>query len=581
MPVYDAFISYSHAKDKPIAAALQSVIQKLGKPWYRRRGLRVFRDDTSLSATPQLWPSIERALAQSRYLLLLSSPESAASPWVGKEVEYWLTYKSTDTLLIGVTDGTLHWDGKTGDFRWEPTPPLPAALKRRFPAEPKWVDLTAYLEGADPRDARFLDLGADFAAAIHGMPKEDLLSQEVRQQKRALTLATTTAALLLVLFGLATWQWQRAGWALAAATKGTNTLVSEVAIKFRDIAGVPIDRVRDILDRTLELQSELARIGGDRPDVKRSEAMARRELSTTVRMQGNVEDALGYASTSKAIIERLLVPDPQDPELRRELSLSLNRVGEALGASGRQKEALQAFRRSLDIRHALASGGQPAAQRDLALSQERVADALLGLDRTVEAATAYAAALKIREGLLAAEPNSVEWALDLAVSHDKNGNLLLADGKIDEALGAYEAALKIREEVLAEDPDSVRCQRDLSSSYIRLGEVLLVSGRPEEAIAEFRQALPLREALAKDRDNVGAQLDLVLALVKAAEAGDEPQARLAQASAIVHALESEGKLPPDRKAWAAEIRDRLAEQLLQTEETSSAQTAPAQEGESP
>ncbi len=40
MATYDAFISYSHAKDKPIAAALQSVIQKLGKPWYRRRALR-------------------------------------------------------------------------------------------------------------------------------------------------------------------------------------------------------------------------------------------------------------------------------------------------------------------------------------------------------------------------------------------------------------------------------------------------------------------------------------------------------------------------------------------------------------
>ena len=40
MALYDAFISYSHAKDKPIAAALQSVVQKLGKPWYRRRALR-------------------------------------------------------------------------------------------------------------------------------------------------------------------------------------------------------------------------------------------------------------------------------------------------------------------------------------------------------------------------------------------------------------------------------------------------------------------------------------------------------------------------------------------------------------
>ena len=52
--LYDAFISYSHAKDKPIATALQSVVQKLGRAWYRRRALRLFRDDTSLSATPRI-----------------------------------------------------------------------------------------------------------------------------------------------------------------------------------------------------------------------------------------------------------------------------------------------------------------------------------------------------------------------------------------------------------------------------------------------------------------------------------------------------------------------------------------------
>ena len=56
MALYDAFISYSHVKDKPVASALQSVIQRLGKPWYRRRVLRLFRDDTSLSASPALWP---------------------------------------------------------------------------------------------------------------------------------------------------------------------------------------------------------------------------------------------------------------------------------------------------------------------------------------------------------------------------------------------------------------------------------------------------------------------------------------------------------------------------------------------
>ena len=75
MAIYDAFVSYSHAKDKPIAAALQSVVQTLGKPWYKRRALRVFRDDTSLSATPHLWPTIETALNESRFLILLASAE--------------------------------------------------------------------------------------------------------------------------------------------------------------------------------------------------------------------------------------------------------------------------------------------------------------------------------------------------------------------------------------------------------------------------------------------------------------------------------------------------------------------------
>jgi hypothetical protein len=68
-------------------------IQKLGKPWHRRRALRLFRDDTSLSATPHLWPTIGQALTQSGHFLLLASPEAAGSKWVNKEVSYWLERK--------------------------------------------------------------------------------------------------------------------------------------------------------------------------------------------------------------------------------------------------------------------------------------------------------------------------------------------------------------------------------------------------------------------------------------------------------------------------------------------------------
>src|SRR5262249_47229010 len=154
-------------------------------------------------ATPHLWPAIEQALGQSRYFILLASPEAAASKWVNKEVAYWLEHNNINTLLIGVTDGTLAWDESTDNFSWSGNTPLPPVLKNRFASEPKWVDLTAYRDRADKRDAKLTELAADFAAAIRGMPKEDLLSQEVRQQRRALTLAWSAAGSLLILAGLA------------------------------------------------------------------------------------------------------------------------------------------------------------------------------------------------------------------------------------------------------------------------------------------------------------------------------------------------------------------------------------------
>jgi hypothetical protein len=69
-----------------------------------------------------------------------------------------------------------------------------APLTGRFPSEPKWVDLTAYRGGADKGDAKFTELAAGFASAIRGMPKEDLLSQEARQQRRGGAVRTTAWA---------------------------------------------------------------------------------------------------------------------------------------------------------------------------------------------------------------------------------------------------------------------------------------------------------------------------------------------------------------------------------------------------
>ena len=43
---YHAFISYSHGADGQLARALQSGLQRLAKPWFRRPIIKIFRDQT-------------------------------------------------------------------------------------------------------------------------------------------------------------------------------------------------------------------------------------------------------------------------------------------------------------------------------------------------------------------------------------------------------------------------------------------------------------------------------------------------------------------------------------------------------
>jgi hypothetical protein len=111
---YDAFLSYSHAVDGQLAPALQSGLQRLAKPWYRARALRVFRDETGLATNPHLWVSIQSALDESGWFVLLASPEAAGSEWVDREVRRWLETKPLDHLLVVVTDGAFGWDLRAG-----------------------------------------------------------------------------------------------------------------------------------------------------------------------------------------------------------------------------------------------------------------------------------------------------------------------------------------------------------------------------------------------------------------------------------------------------------------------------------
>ena len=210
---FQAFISYSRAASQPLAVDLQHGLERFAKPWYRLRGMRVFRDDSSMSANTALWSTIETGLRQAEWFLLLATPASAASEWVAQEIDWWLRNKGPQRLLIVLSGGELYWDRVQRCFHPASTA-IPPILRNAYPEEPRWIDVRWYgasTGGAGSSgagvlparsDPRFAERVADLAAAVRGVERDTLVGENVRQHQRALRLARGGVAVLALLLVL-------------------------------------------------------------------------------------------------------------------------------------------------------------------------------------------------------------------------------------------------------------------------------------------------------------------------------------------------------------------------------------------
>jgi len=207
-----AFLSYNQKADRVLAKALETALEQFSKKWYRRRAFDVFRDATALGANAELWTTLKDALGRTEFFILLASPESAASPWVGEELKYWLENRGREKFLIAWTSGRIAWDQLKHDFNWTTTDALDRrVLEGAFVEEPLWADFS-WARGLDEqairRHERFSDQVATLASALHGRTKSDLFGEDLRQHRRQMSLARIAVASLLALLVVALWFWR-------------------------------------------------------------------------------------------------------------------------------------------------------------------------------------------------------------------------------------------------------------------------------------------------------------------------------------------------------------------------------------
>lgn len=293
---HDAFISYSHGADGELAPALERGMERLARPWYRVRALDVFRDQSDLALTPHLWETIRTTLDGAGFLVVLLSPESAASRWVDQEVAHWCATRGTDALLLVLTGGELVWDDALGDFSAGSTS-VPPALRGRFEAEPLYEDLRWAHDAPDVtlRNPKFRAAVARLAAPIHGIPPDDLEGEDFRLRRRARRLARAGIAGLAVLTVVA------AVASVAAVHQARRARARAGEAEARSEALAALDLPISRLDEALVSSLRSARRDVDNPDRFRS-------AQTLVGRYPRLVELLPVESaTEPAVVSRLAI----------------------------------------------------------------------------------------------------------------------------------------------------------------------------------------------------------------------------------------------------------------------------------
>ncbi len=532
---YDAFISYSQSGDRTVARALRTVIQTIGKPWWRVRNLNVFLDATSLSAAPGLWETLTNKLDRTRYLILLASTEAARSKWVDMEVAHFVRADGAGLprLLIGLTEGDLAWDGDACDFAWSDTTPLPPSLRGRFPEEPLWVDLRPFR--ADPAratksDQAFLHAALDLAATIKGVEKADLYSEEIRQQRRSVRLAYGAAAVVTglgVAAGIAAWvaveqahraelEAERAIRNFGIAKDTVDEVIFDVAQGLRDVEGMRVESLRAILSRVETAVTNLAQAAPDDAGVQRSRSVMLDEFGDTYLAAGDSAAALAAYEESLAVARNLVADDPGKEEHRRDVLARLGGVGDVRLRTGDAEGADAAYGEMLELARDLAAkGGDADAQRDLAVALGKAADMAVRTGDAVAARAAFDEAIVIRRALAAAAPDDAGRRRDLSAGLKSGAEMVRASGDIAAALGFYDEAIAIDRGLADSDVANAAYLRDLAVGLQRQADIRFSAGDTAGAAGGYAEALTVtRRLTAIDPGNASWQRDLAVVLEK-------------------------------------------------------------------
>jgi len=231
---YWAFLSYSH-KDKHWGDWLHKALETYRVPSrlvgkdsrdgkVPPRVFPIFRDREELPVSADLSSNINEALRESRYLIVICSPASAQSRWVGEEIKTYKKLGREDRILALIVEGEPNAsDGKPGFSAEDEC--FSQALRYRWPGDGE--SLRSEPIAADVREDKDGKLNAKLKllAGLLGVNYDDLKRREQERRIRRLRIVVAVTLALVSGFGvLSVYAWRQKQAAESALAQTRQTL---------------------------------------------------------------------------------------------------------------------------------------------------------------------------------------------------------------------------------------------------------------------------------------------------------------------------------------------------------------------
>ena len=475
---FAAFISYSHA-DAKAAARLQRRLEKYKLPKHIAAGRKpaigpVFRDRDDLAATSSLSAAIRDALSQAEALIVICSPEAAASPWVKAEIELFRDLHPDRPILAALLSG-------------QPSSAFPPALTEGG-LEPLAADLRP--EGDGPQ-LGFLKI----VAGIAGVPLDALIQRDAQRRIRRVTAITASAlAAMLVMSVMTTVALQARNEATRqrAASDGlVEYMMTDLREKLRGVGRAEI--MSAVNQRALQHytdQGDLTRLPDDSLEHR---ARVLHAMGDDAALDSKADIALARFREAHKSTAALLRRQPDNPDRIFAHAQSEYYVGMAAMQKLEYETTARHFQGYLEQARALAKI-EPASFRshmELGYAQGNLCDLALRKNRNLESAEQHCRkAIFHEQKALAVKPGDAKTRQDIA---NRWGWLARVQTKRldwNGAISSRNEEARLMDALVTEEPGNVEYAVRRNWATTGLAAALIGKGELTKAQMFLRDAIP-------------------------------------------------------------------------------------------